>query len=130
MTEGHAESRASEFPTIVIREVSELTHETTDDLEKSRSLPSRGRNDAITLHSITLVLSEYDTGTLTADTMDLPSYSTKLDEFFNGLLLPAVVKFEHIREKVRIDHEKTWQGSKWDPNEDTAQPTPYAMLVS
>ena len=131
MTEGHAESRASEFPTIVIREVSELTRETTDDFEKSRSMPSRGRDDAIALHSITLSPSENDNGTLTADTLDLPSYANKLDEFFNGLLLPGVMKFERIREQVRIDHDKTWQGSNWDPNEETAQPpTPYSTLVS
>jgi len=38
------ESRASEYPTIIVREVSELTHETPDDIDKSRSLTSRGMN--------------------------------------------------------------------------------------
>ena len=36
------ESRTSEYPTIVVREVSELTHETPDDIDKPRSLASRG----------------------------------------------------------------------------------------
>lgn len=36
------ESRASEYPTIVVREVSEVTHDTPDDAEKPHSIASRG----------------------------------------------------------------------------------------
>ena len=42
MHDRQQESRASEYPTIVVREVSELTHDTPDEIEKSRSLASQG----------------------------------------------------------------------------------------
>jgi hypothetical protein len=44
LQERHAESRASEYPTIVVREVSDLTHETSDEHDKHRSSPIRGLN--------------------------------------------------------------------------------------
>ena len=40
--ERQQESRASEYPTIVVREVSEVTHDTPDDVDKSHSIASRG----------------------------------------------------------------------------------------
>ena len=38
-----AESRASEYPNILVREISEMTHDTQDEGDKPRSLISRGK---------------------------------------------------------------------------------------
>ncbi len=38
--------------------------------------------------------------------------------------------FENIREQIRIDHEKTWQGIQSENNtEDTPWPKQYAVLI-
>ena len=57
------------------------------------------------------------------------SYSTKLDDFFNGIFLPAAMSFENIREQIRVDQEKTWQGLRQDDNNDAPWPKQYAVLI-
>ena len=40
------------------------------------------------------------------------------------------MSFENIREQIRIDEEKTWQGMKQDQqNKDTPWPKQYAVLI-
>jgi hypothetical protein len=64
------------------------------------------------------------------ETPSSASYGAKLDDFFNGIFLPAAMSFEHIREQIRIDHEKTWQGIKQDDNNNDAPwPKQYAVLI-
>lgn len=64
------------------------------------------------------------------ETSSLASYTAKLDDFFNGIFIPAALSFENIREQIRIDQEKTWQGIKEDTNtNDTPWPKQYAVLI-
>ncbi|CAF1078293.1 unnamed protein product [Rotaria sp. Silwood1] len=109
------ESRQSEYPVIVVREVSDLTHETPDDIDKPRSPTSREREV---------------TGNVADTASSSSSFSAKVDDFFNGIFLPAAYSFENIREQIRIDQEKTWQGIKHDNNNsDTPWPKQYSVLI-
>lgn len=96
--ERQQESQASEYPTIVVREVSELTHETPDDVDKARSLVSRERETTINVN----------------ENSSPSSFAAKLHDFFNGIFIPAAMTFENIREHIRLDKEKTWQGIRTD----------------
>ncbi|CAF3379397.1 unnamed protein product [Rotaria socialis] len=108
------ESRVSEYPAIVVREVSELTQETPDDIDKPRSSASRER----------------ETNTNAGDASSSSSFVAKLDDFFNGIFLPATNTFENIREQIRVDQEKTWQGMKHDDhNSDATWPKQYVVLT-
>lgn len=66
-----------------------------------------------------------------ADTSSsLSSYTVKIHAFFNGVFLPAAVSFKIIREQIRIDQEKTWQGLKPETgNTDSSWPKKYAVLI-
>ncbi|CAF1308496.1 unnamed protein product [Rotaria sordida] len=109
------ESRQSEYPAVIVREVSELTHETPDDIDKPHSLISRERET---------------TGQVAVTSSSSSSYSAKVDDFFNGIFLPAANSFENIHEQIRIDQEKTWQGIKHDNNNsDATWPQQYAVLI-
>ncbi|CAF3844961.1 unnamed protein product [Rotaria magnacalcarata] len=109
------ESRVSEYPTIVVREVSELTQETPDDIDKPRSSASR---------------VEHETNTNAGDGSSSSSFVARLDDFFNGIFLPATNTFENIREQIRVDQEKTWQGIKHDDhNSDAPWPKQYVVLI-
>jgi hypothetical protein len=85
--------------------------------------------------SITLLLFfpwplDLEAATQVLDTSTLSSYSAKLDDFFSGIFLPAAVAFEYVREQIRLDQEKTWQGSSSPDNtHDETWPKPYAVLA-
>lgn len=73
---------------------------------------------------------ERETTVNAGDTSSFSSYVAKLDDFFNGIFLPAVQAFESIREQIRVDKEKTWQGMKHDDNNiDESWPKQYAVLI-
>jgi len=58
------------------------------------------------------------------------SFAAKLDDFFNGIFIPAAMAFENIREQIRLDKEKTWQGIRTDDtSKDSPWPKPYVALV-
>ena len=68
--------------------------------------------------------------TITVIETSSASYTSKLDDFFNGIFLPAAMTFENIREQIRIDQEKTWQGMKPEnTTDDTPWPKQYAVLI-
>jgi hypothetical protein len=63
------------------------------------------------------------------ETSSTSSYAAKLEDFFNGIFLPAAMSFENIREQIRVDQEKTWQGLKQENNNDAPWPKQYAVLI-
>lgn len=63
------------------------------------------------------------------ETSTFSSFSSKLDDFFNGIFLPAANAFENIREQIRIDQEKTWQGMRKDIDTDAPWPKQYTVLI-
>ncbi|CAF1003902.1 unnamed protein product [Adineta steineri] len=105
----YQESRASELPTIVVREVSEFIGEGTDDIDKTQSLLSREHQDPINSET------------------SLSAYASKIHAFFQGIFLPASMTHKHIREQIRVDQEKTWQGLLPDNNPSWSKK--YTVLV-
>jgi hypothetical protein len=59
--------------------------------------------------------------------LSLSTYATKVHGFFQGVFLPAAVTFKNIREQIRIDQEKTWQGLK--PSNEPSWSQKYAVLI-
>ncbi len=60
----------------------------------------------------------------------LSSYAAKVHAFFNGVFLPAAMSYKSIREQIRIDQEKTWQGLKPGAyNNDSSWPKKYVALI-
>ncbi len=109
--------------------MSELTHDTPDDADKPRSLTSRGMLKNI-LRIIIWILLEREPTINVLETSSPMSFSAKLDDFFDGIFIPAAKAFENIREQIRVDHEKTWQGINPDNStNDSPWPKQYAVLI-
>lgn len=80
--------------------------------------------------SILFFLIEREATVTVIDAPSLTSYAAKIDDFFNGIFLPAAMAFENIREQIRLDHEKTWQGiGPEDNTTNTPWPKQYAVLI-
>lgn len=63
------------------------------------------------------------------DTSSLNSFAAKLDDFFHGIFLPAAAAFDQLREQIRRDEEKTWQGGNPETSQDDKWPKQYAVIV-
>ena len=111
----------SELPTIVVREVSDFIPESPDDPDKLRTSSSRGMS--FVSHSFSIYLdffSEHDgqASSIEPSVLSLSTYAAKIHGFFQGVFLPAAISYKNIRELIRVDQEKTWQGLK-----PTSEPT-------
>ncbi|CAF1065417.1 unnamed protein product [Adineta ricciae] len=109
----YQDSRVSELPTIVVREVSDFIPESPDDPDKPRSSSSR----------------EHDgqASSIEPSVLSLSTYATKIHGFFQGVFLPAAISYKNIRELIRVDLEKTWQGLK--PTSEPSWSQKYVTLL-